>query len=115
MAHTSPLQLCRRMPLKFTNDADLRINTLCARNGAINPTFTTANTERAQSSGCGYRSYSGRIFMTKMIPVLGLIAAACLPWAAFAAAPGSAQEFVADAIKGDNSEVMLGQLAEHKG
>jgi putative membrane protein len=50
--------------------------------------------------------------MLKMLRTLGLIAAGLVPVAAYSA--DSAQDFVAAAIQGNNSEIMLGKLAQEK-
>lgn len=50
--------------------------------------------------------------MLKMLRSLSLIAAGLLPVAAYSA--DSAQDFVAAAIQGNNSEIMLGELAQKK-
>jgi putative membrane protein len=54
--------------------------------------------------------------MKKIVSTLvGVLALALAPQFASGAAPDSAKDFVADAIKGDNSEIMMGQLAEQHG
>jgi len=54
--------------------------------------------------------------MKKLLSALGLLALFLMPVGAFAAdADPAAQNFVANAIRTDNSEIMLGQLAKEKG
>ncbi len=53
--------------------------------------------------------------MSKFVPALAICALSFLPLASLAAGADSAKEFVTEAIQGDNSEIMLGQLAEQHG
>src|SRR5690242_10850854 len=53
--------------------------------------------------------------MKIMFPAIDCVALMLAPLGAFGAATESAKTFVSDAIKGDNSEIMLGQLAEQHG
>ena len=53
--------------------------------------------------------------MKKLLPIFAFAVLGLTPVAALSADEGGAKDFVADAIKGDNSEIMLGQLAEKKG
>ena len=46
---------------------------------------------------------------------LGVVVLALASQFASGAAPDTAKDFVADAIKGDNSEIMMGQLAQQRG
>lgn len=53
--------------------------------------------------------------MKRFVSALSLAAALSLPGLAYAAGAPEPKDFVVDAIKGDNSEILLGQLAQSRG